>query len=165
MSLPPDEYLPQSHIEGMPVHAPPTLRTRSEASIPLSTRTDRLRREAKEEAERNMVLQSLVTAVNAMQSTLKNMSDTLLEVKTKLSAGGNRMDSLEKELCSLTKKLDDHLQEHKAEMAEGRKQWKGLVPAIVGSVLSSILTAALVGGVLAANNKTNAPQQEQKGTP
>jgi len=108
---------------------------------------DRIADGAAKEARRDVLLEQLATNVQQLSGKLDDLYKEVQEVRSDLRLGASRMDRLENSLAHLKEDLEEHEEAHAEEMKENRSMWSKVVPNLLTSVASTIVTAALLGGI------------------
>ena|SRR6056297_356213 len=119
------------------------------------------------EAERDLLLQQLITNMSELTSEVREIGRSITEVKLQLVDGSGRMNQLEERIghnkvelegridsvrrviSGRVDGLEERLEEHNDDERAQRGRWSGLVPTIIGGIVTSLTTAAVIGGILA----------------
>jgi len=115
--------------------------------------TQRIRDEAAQQAKRDLLLRQ-------MHGKLEKIDTTQDSVMQSLTKGDRRMDGIDHKIDihhteltaqieSVGGKLDGHLKEHAEATKTKQSKWAGVMPQIVATVTGALITAAVIGGIVA----------------
>jgi chromosome segregation ATPase len=119
-------------------------RHRSESEID----TEKIRKKAREEAARDQLLQDLKLSVERLNQTAEALREGVATIQFDLKDGQRRMSAIEGSIERLSADLEDHEDSHALAEKERKSVWSGVVPGIITSVASSLIFAAIIGGIL-----------------
>jgi hypothetical protein len=99
--------------------------------------TDRVRKDA----VKDYVITQLTTTMDEVKSGLS-------AINTQLVHSSLQMDGLGKEVKQLRTDFKEHCAEDTKTKNEARSRWANLVPGLVASISSSLITSAIIGGLV-----------------
>lgn len=121
-------------------------RTPSDSGIPLEE-VERIAEQAAKEAERDLLLKQLSDKVDKLCGKMDSFKDDINSISSELKQGTSRMNHMDKGISDLEKKVEEHEKNRTAADKEQRTMWAKVGPNLVTSVLSTVITAALMGGL------------------
>lgn len=132
--------------------------------------------------DRDLVLQQLMVQLSELTTEVRGVATSVNEVKLQLVAGSGRMNQLEERIDHNKTDLENRIEgvrravndrvdgiekrmdKHDRQAKEESSRWKSILPQVVAGVMTAILSAAIVGGVLYMN-KAPAAANAQGATP
>lgn len=115
---------------------------------------DRIADQARKEAERDLLLSQLgekVDCLSRKMDTVKGdiheVKSSLKEVNNKLQSGNDRMDDIESQVEDLETDIKQHETDRKKAEQERSKAWNNVFPNLITSVVSTLITASMLGGI------------------